>query len=193
MAEGQEVRTLDDLDRAVRALATHFNCDTTVIVGSQATLVGWPDAPILFRTSPEIDAYPGNAREWEAERRAEGHDIEASEEIFARFGQGSSFHHAHGFYIDGVDEGTAKLPPGWKSRAVTREVEVNGIIVRAIAPAMTDLIVSKLLALRDKDKEFIREYHRIRHLDRAHVRRLLIDMLIPEAQRTVIGAFLDSL
>ncbi|CAO3402560.1 hypothetical protein [Azospirillum palustre] len=65
--------------------------------------------------------------------------------------------------------------------------------MRAIAPAMTDLIVSKLLALRDKDKEFIREYHRIRHLDRAHVRRLLIDMLIPEAQRTVIDVFLDSL
>ncbi|SMF22220.1 hypothetical protein SAMN02982917_1044 [Azospirillum oryzae] len=123
MAEGQEARTLDDLDRAVRALATHFKCDTTVIVGSRATLVGWPDAPVLFRTSPEIDAYPGNAR--------------------------------------------------------------------IIAPAMTDLIVSKLLALRDKD--FIREYHRVRHLDRAHVRRLLIDMMVPEAQRSVIDAFLDSL
>lgn len=56
---------------------------------------------------------------------------------------------------------------------------------------MTDLIVSKLLALRDKD--FIREYHRVRHLDRAHVRRLLIDMMVPEAQRSVIDAFLDSL
>lgn len=174
MAEGQEVRTLEDLERAVRALATHFQCDTTVIVGSQATLVGWPNAPILFRTSPEIDAYPGNAREWEEQRRAAGDDVEASEEIYARFGQGSPFHEAHGFYIDGVDEKTAQLPPGWKSRAVIRDVEVDGVTVRAIAPAMNDLIVSKLLALRDKDKDFVREYHRVRHLDRNHVKLSLI-------------------
>lgn len=193
MAKGQDARTVDDLERAVRALATHFKCDTTVIVGSQAILVGWPDAPILFRTSPEIDAYPGNAREWEALRRADGDDVEASEEIYVRFGQGLPFHNTHGFYIDGVDEDTARLPPGWKSRAVMREVVVDGVTVCAIASAMTDLIVSKLLAFRDKDKDFVRAYHRVRHLDRSHVKRLLTDMMVPETQRVVIDAFLDSL
>ncbi len=155
MAEGQEARTPDDLERAVRALATHFGCDTTIVVGSQATLVGWPDAPILMRTSPEIDAYPINAREWEEE---------------------------HGFHIDGVDEDTAKLPPGWKSRCVERQIEHGGVTLRAIAPCMTDLIVSKLLALREKDKDFIREYHRARHLDRGYVKRILTGMLVPPAQ-----------
>lgn len=194
MAEGQEARTIADLERAVRALAVHFGCDTTIIVGSQATLVGWPDAPILMRTSPEIDAFPANAREWETKRHAEGDALaEASEEIYALFGQGSPFHIEHGFYIDGVDESTARLPPGWRSRSVERVVEVNGATVRAVAPCMTDLIVSKLLALRDKDKEFVREYHRVRHMDRNHVKRVLTAMSVPEAQRLAIDAFLDSL
>lgn len=76
MAKGQDVRTIDDLERAVRALTRHFNCDTAIIIGSQAILVGWPNAPVIMRTSPEIDAYPANAREWEAARAAEGQDAE---------------------------------------------------------------------------------------------------------------------
>ena len=63
MAEGTDVRTVADLDRAVRALCEYFKTDTTIIIGSQAILVGWPDAPAIMRTSVEIDAYPCNARE----------------------------------------------------------------------------------------------------------------------------------
>lgn len=101
------VRTIDDLHRAVRALAVHFDTDVVVIVGSQSVLLEWPDAPVLMRTSGEIDAYPGNIREWEAKNPG---DL-ASEEINVLFGWGSQFHETFGFYIDGVDETTAKLPP----------------------------------------------------------------------------------
>ncbi len=193
MAKGQDVRTIDDLERAVRALTRHFNCDTAIIIGSQAILVGWPNAPVIMRTSPEIDAYPANAREWEAARAAEGQDAEASEEIFALFGPGSEFHKTHGFYIDGCDDRTAKLPHGWRSRAVIRKIEVDAHTVRAIAPNTSDLIVSKLMVLREKDKDFIRECHATRHLDRNHLKRLLTQMLVPQDQRKIIDAFLDSL
>lgn len=39
-----EVRTIDDLHRAVRSLATHFDTDVVVIVGSQSVLLEWPDS-----------------------------------------------------------------------------------------------------------------------------------------------------
>jgi hypothetical protein len=39
VAEGTDVRTVTDLDRAVRALCEYFKTDTTIIIGSQAILV----------------------------------------------------------------------------------------------------------------------------------------------------------
>ena len=77
-----QVRTVEDLRRTVRAIANHFKTDEVVIVGSQAIMVSKPGAPHEMRVSPEIDAYPANAREWQ-----EAHGIEASEEINALFGK----------------------------------------------------------------------------------------------------------
>ena len=53
-------RTLEDLDRTVRAIATEFKTDTIFIIGSQGILLGWPDAPAIMRASPEIDALSRN-------------------------------------------------------------------------------------------------------------------------------------
>ena len=50
MAQGTDVRTVADLDRAVRALCEYFKTDTTIIIGSQAILVGWSDASAIMRT-----------------------------------------------------------------------------------------------------------------------------------------------
>jgi hypothetical protein len=57
------------LERAVRAVATEFNTDRVFIIGSQSILLAWPDAPPMMRTSPEIDAYPENAQDWEEKER----------------------------------------------------------------------------------------------------------------------------
>jgi hypothetical protein len=54
-------RTLEDLERAVRAIATEFKTDKVFIIGSQGILLAWPDAPDLMRASPEIDAFPENS------------------------------------------------------------------------------------------------------------------------------------
>lgn len=40
-----EYRTLEDLERAVRSVSTHFNEDVVVVIGSQAALVGFPWTP----------------------------------------------------------------------------------------------------------------------------------------------------
>lgn len=108
---GGALRTLDDLLRVVRALAYEFETDTVFVVGSQAILASMPDAPEAARESPEIDAFPANAKIWElneAKRTRDGVQPIASEHIDGLFGSESPFHRAHGFYIDGVDETTAK-------------------------------------------------------------------------------------
>lgn len=179
MSGDPNVRTEEDLERVVRAIADAFETDTVIIIGSQAILMSWPDAPEDMRGTPEIDAYPGNAKIWEAAEAARGDDgppPEASEHINALFGWGSPFHTSHGFYIDGVDEMTAKLPRNWQSRAAVRSF-------KTIAPSPDDLIVSKLARLDDKDKDFVEAYHRERKLD---VR--LIDSRIAETDLGPVAA-----
>jgi Nucleotidyltransferase of unknown function (DUF6036) len=167
MSKSRPVRTLEDLERTVRAIATEFKTDKIFIIGSQSILLAWPDAPIVMRSSPEIDAFPANARIWEVQEKAKHPDQspEASEHIDALFGNGSQFHQTHGFYIDGVDENTAILPAGWRTRATVRQVDVGGRTVTAVAPCPEDIIVSKLARLSDKDKSFIEAYHSARPLD----------------------------
>lgn len=167
MIQQSFVRTFEDLVETVRAIARLFKTDKVFIIGSQSILLSWPDAPIILRTSGEIDAYPENARLWEITRKELDPDCppEASEEINAFFGEGSDFHRKHGFYIDGVDENTARLPADWNTRAITKSVDVDGRLVLAVAPCPEDVIVSKLARLSDKDKEFIDIYHAERPLN----------------------------
>jgi hypothetical protein len=167
MSGDSKFRTKEDIERAVRALAREFQTDTVFIIGSQAILMSWPDAPEIMRGTPEVDAYPENARIWEIEeaKKGDGPPLEASEHIHGLFGEGSAFHGTHGFYIDGVDEGTARLPRGWHTRAMVRRFDVDGRKVKAVAPSPEDLIVSKLARLDDKDKDFVATYHRARPLD----------------------------
>jgi hypothetical protein len=75
------LRTEEDLQRVIRALAREFNTDTVFIIGSQAILMSWPDPPSIMLMTPEIDAYPANARVWEIAEQARDDGIprEASE------------------------------------------------------------------------------------------------------------------
>ena len=83
-SKARSERTVEDLERAVRSLTRHFKTDTVIVVGSQAILLTWPDAPSAMRMSSEIDAYPQNNRAWERTHP----DREALEEIFGLFGAG---------------------------------------------------------------------------------------------------------
>jgi hypothetical protein len=183
------LRTREDLTRAVRAVARHFRSDTVYVIGSQAILASWADAPPEARMSIEFDAYPGHAARWEAINDG----TEASEEINALFGFGSAFHGTFGFYIDGVDEHTATLPRGWETRAVQLQVSDEGRAITAVAPSVDDLIVSKLARLDEKDKRFVAACHRSRPLEIARL-RTLIDLTNLDAERKrAANAFLDSL
>ena len=182
-------RTDDDLRRTVISISRHFETDTVFIIGSQSILVDHPDAPAIMKASGEIDAYPGNIREWEA---CHPNDL-ASEEINAMFGFGSNFHGTFGFYIDGVDENTAKFPPGWDERATVKVVKDGEKNIRVIAPCLEDLIVSKLQRLDPKDEEFIRACRQIQSLNVVLIKARLEELTPePDIFANACG-FLDTL
>jgi len=159
------VRDRDGLLRAARSVAEQIEADRVIVVGSQAILLTWPDAPMALKITPEIGLYPENNRDWEARNPG----FEASEEISALFGEMSAFHQSFGFYLDGVDENTAQMPPDWMKRAATAEIDVYGRTAVIICPAIQDVVVSKLHRLAEKDVDFIRECVAAGHIEVASV------------------------
>jgi hypothetical protein len=100
----------------------------------------------------------------------------------------------HGFYIDGVDEGTAKLPPDWRDRAILTTVAMlDGRPVKAMAPSIPDTVVAKLHRLEEKDRIFIKACHRARPLDLEQLRRLMASCCRDERLLERAFAFLDEL
>jgi hypothetical protein len=75
-------------------------------------------------------------------------------------GELSPFEELHGFSIDGVDLDTAVLPEGWRTRLV--KVQNANTAAAGGEPRFTgwcldkeDLCVAKLVALREKDRNFV--------------------------------------
>lgn len=134
--------TREQLEHAIRA-ACDLTQDTEVIVfGSQAILGQYPDAPDALRQSAEADIAPRHA-------------IDKIDLIDAVLGEGSMFHRTHGFYVHGVPIETAVLPKGWERRAVKVQ---NANTRQSIGWCVEahDLAASKLVAFRDKDRDFVR-------------------------------------
>jgi hypothetical protein len=182
-------RSLEDLFRAVQSVARHFDADRVILVGGQSILLTWPDAPETLRFTPEIDLYPANNRQWEMENSG----LEASEEIAAFFGQMSAFHTAFGFYIDGVDEKTARLPPDWQERAVMRTLSVDDREVEIVSPALEDILVSKLHRFSEKDIDFVRNCIRLGRVEtRVVVERFYASDPDPDVRHRIV-AFLNGL
>ena len=120
--------------RAARSLTNEF-----VLVGGQAAHVSIADLPPVMEQSGELDIYPLHRRE-------------LAEVIDGAIGEGSPFHAAFGYYAQGVGPETAKLPRGWRDRAL-RMSEPMTEGATGIAPEINDTCASKLVAMRGKDFE----------------------------------------
>jgi hypothetical protein len=129
------------LEHIIRAAAANADTREIVIIGSQAILGAYPDAPDELLGSMEADVFP-------KECPADSILIEGA------IGERSVFHETFGYYAHGVDESTAVLPEGWRERLVRVENEnTRGAIGWCLEPH--DLAISKLVAGRDKDLSFI--------------------------------------
>jgi hypothetical protein len=129
------------LEHVIRAASAITGEGEIVIIGSQAVLGQFPDAPADLLASIEADVFTFRSQ------------LDA-ELIEGSIGEGSPFHQSFGYYAHGVGEETAILPTGWKDRLVAVRNENTGDGC-GLCLEVNDLAVAKLVAGRDKDLAFV--------------------------------------
>ena len=129
------------LEHVIRAVVGITGATEIVVIGSQAVLGQFPNAPAELLVSIEADVFTF--------RNPADADL-----IDGSIGEGSPFHQTFGYYAHGVAEETAILPAGWKDRLVTvRNANTgNGC---GLCLEVHDLAVAKLAAGREKDASFV--------------------------------------
>jgi hypothetical protein len=166
--------TREQLEHAIWAACDVSQDHELFVFGSQAILAEHPRAPERLRASIEVDVQPRNRPE-------------ATEAIDGSLGELSRFHQTHGFYVHGVSIESATLPRGWVDRTipVSDPVGTHGNV--GFCVETHDLAASKLVADRDKDRDFVRTLlaehmispqvllDRIRELDIGPERRSLLE------------------
>jgi hypothetical protein len=131
-----------DLEHVIRAAADIADDDEIIVIGSQAILGQYPDAPAELCVSTEADVYPKN--------KPDRADL-----IDGSIGEGSPFHATYGYYAQGVGVTTATLPAGWMDRLVAvSNSNTRGATGWCLEPH--DLVLSKYVAGREKDRRFAR-------------------------------------
>lgn len=96
------------LEHILRAASAAAGERELVVIGSQAVLGQFPNAPESLLSSIDADVYPRHAPE-------------KSDLIDGAIGELSRFHETFGYYAHGVDDTTATLPHGWETRLVPIE------------------------------------------------------------------------
>jgi len=129
-----------DLEHIIRACSEITQEYELVVIGSQAILGSHPNPPAELTVLAEADIYPL-------------HNPALSELIDGAIGEGSVFHETNGYYAQGVDIHTAKLPHDWRERVV-RVPEASFATGVGYCIGVPDLFLSKAVAGRQKDMAF---------------------------------------
>jgi hypothetical protein len=133
--------TRAQLEHVLRAAAAITGADEFIVIGSQAILGSFPDAPRELRRSMEADLFSLRSPRDAAL-------------IDGSIGEHSTFHETFGYHAHGVAIETAKLPRGWRDRLVKVHSPATGGAT-GLCLEVHDLAVSKLVAGRDLDREFL--------------------------------------
>ena len=134
----------EQLAHVLRAAATIVDDGEILVIGSQAIL-GTMDAPRL----------PAEAvMSIEADLAFfDDPDESKMDMVDGAIGEGSSFHGMFGYYAQGVTIETAVLPAGWRNRLIPF-VRPDAYPSDGQCLDAHDLVVAKLVANREKDREF---------------------------------------
>ena len=166
------------LEHILRAAAAVSNEHDIVVIGSQAVLAQFPDAPEALLVSMDADVFPRHAPD-------------KSDLIDGAIGELSAFHQEFGYYAHGVDDTTATLPAGWAARLVPIHNE-NTAGATGWCLEVHDLALSKLVAHRDKDVNFLRVLLRENMASIAVMRdRLRTLPVTPDQIELLAGRLLD--
>jgi hypothetical protein len=166
--------TRAELEHLIAAAASIADDQEIIVIGSQAILGQFPEAPAELLRSMEADVWPRNHPErWEL--------------VDGSIGELSPFHEAFGYYAQGVGPETATLPEGWQDRLVP----VSSPLTRGavgLCLEVHDLVVSKYAAGRQKDRDFVRAAlrHGLADPDTL-VRRIAATRLEPDRRALILG------
>lgn len=129
-----------ELEHIIRAAGAIADVEDVVVIGSQAILGQFPDAPAELLVSNEAVVFP----------RA---NPDRSDLIDGSIGEGSPFEREFGYYAHGVDETTTILPDGWRDRLILVTGE-NTRFIRGWCLEVHDLAIAKYASGRQKHREF---------------------------------------
>lgn len=168
-----------ELEHIIRASGDVAQDDEIVIIGSQSILGQFPNAPIRLLASMEADVYPN-------------HNPDLADKVDGAIGEGSKFHELHGYYAQGVGPETAVLPSGWKDRVVVVKNEnTNGIA--GLCLEVHDLAISKIVAGRTKDLEFIQALIRHGMIRKNTMLARLAGAELQETERSTISSKIEAM
>ncbi|MEI6784903.1 MAG: DUF6036 family nucleotidyltransferase [Verrucomicrobiota bacterium] len=167
------------LEHIIRAAAGITGASEFVIVGSQAVLGQFPQAPDELLVSMEADVF--------SLRDEADNDL-----IDGSIGEGSPFHQTFGYYAHGVSQQTAVLPAGWRERLVpVRNQNTGG--GTGLCLEIHDLAASKLVAGREKDGDFVGGLLRYRLVQAPVIQERLAQTALPADRLRTCLARLDRL
>jgi hypothetical protein len=172
-----------DFEHVIAAAANVSEEDEFVVVGSQAVLGPYPDAPESLLQSMEVDLYPAHAPE-------------KSDEIDGAIGDGSRFHESFGFYAHGVGPETAKAPEGWRERLVRVPVPARVNSPRrpvALCLEPHDLVLAKCVAGRERDWMFAQVMLRSGLVELSELLARISALPVGDEARVLIASRLSSL
>ncbi len=165
--------TRQQLEHVIRAAAAIAEDDDIVVLGSQAILGSHPNAPPTLLRSIEADVYP--------RKHPERWDI-----IDGSIGEDSPFHRTFGYFGQGVSPETAVLPAGWEARLVPiRNENTRGATGWTLE--VHDLAISKYVAAREKDMEYLKAAVESGLLNESALRSRLSATPVDQATRDRIG------
>lgn len=172
--------TREEFEHVIRAAASVVD-DEIVVVGSQAILGQFPDAPPTLLRSLEVDLFPKHAPD-------------RAIEIDGSLGDGSRFHETYDYYAHGIGPETVTAPIGWEQRLIRIEVPAlarkDGAAV-GWCLEVHDLLLAKLAAGRPHDLTFADDAIRE---GLAEPERLVRGLgLMPATHRDVTKARLEGL
>ena len=166
--------TRDQLEHALRAVQTVTGESEFVIIGSQAILGQFPEAPDELLVSQEIDIY--------APAKPESSDL-----IQGACGEGTGFPRTHDFYIDGVSPTTAVVPGGWRNRTIpVCNANTNGATGWCLE--VHDIAVAKYFANRQKDRRYLTDLWRYDMLDQNTLDERFRNAPVTKAKRRAMTA-----
>jgi hypothetical protein len=133
-----------ELAHILRAASEVTDDPEILVIGSQAILASFSEDELPSEAIRSIEADVAFL---------EDPDERKSDAVDGAIGEESLFHERFGVYGQGVSISTATLPSGWQERVVAFESPEAGSS-RAVCLDAHDLVVSKLVAGREKDFEF---------------------------------------